>query len=122
MTTESLKHLLEPLKLGSVQLANRVSMAPLTRARAGTRSNPEQLDGSVLRSASVSGIDHHGSNRDFTSIDRVATIARYFHRRDGGGLAKSHTSRSRKTGTNLYAVVALRSGHRIATFTTGHRR
>ena len=35
--------LFDPLQLGSIELANRIAMAPLTRARAGREATPNKL-------------------------------------------------------------------------------
>ena len=44
MTAKNDAHaLLEPMKLGDVELANRVVMAPLTRARAGETRVPNEI-------------------------------------------------------------------------------
>lgn len=48
--------LFDPLKLGSIELPNRIVMAPLTRARAGREAMPNELMAAYYAQRSSAGL------------------------------------------------------------------
>ena len=56
--------LFDPLQLGSLELPNRILMAPLTRARAGREAVPNRVDGRLLCQRAERRPDHLRGDRD----------------------------------------------------------
>ena len=48
--------LLEPLKLGDLSLKNRIALAPMTRARAGTERIPNEIMADYYRQRASAGL------------------------------------------------------------------
>ena len=67
--------LFDPLKLGSLELPNRIVMAPLTRARAGCEAIPNAIDGRILCAARRRRADHLRGDRDQPRRSRLAECA-----------------------------------------------
>ncbi len=56
--------LFSPVKLGAIELRNRMVMAPLTRNRAGYWRRSSRLKRDILRAACDSWVNHHGGYSD----------------------------------------------------------
>ena len=85
-----MKTLFDGLKIGNLELENRIIYSPLTRSRADDEGVQPELRGGILRAESVGRFADYGSDECFADGERLCPHAGNLYGRADRKLAQSN--------------------------------